>query len=75
MAPIATVCNNNKMKKLAAEAVPEAEEPAISTVSPPAAMDASISEYITFAPSNMCGTSIFNLEFFHISFPISNVDV
>lgn len=63
MAPIATVCNNNKMKKLATDAVPEAEEPAISTVSPPAAMDAPISEYI------------FDLEFFHLFFPNFKSDV
>lgn len=57
MAPIATVCNNNKMKKLATEAVPEAEEPAIPTVSPPAAtVEAPTSEYF------------YNLKFFHIFF-------
>lgn len=60
MAPIATVCNNNKMKKLATEALPEAEEPAISTVSPPAPVEAP-SEYFC------------NLEFFHTVFLFSNL--
>lgn len=57
MAPIATVCNNNKMKKLATEAVPEAEEPAIPTILPPAAVAVPISEYFN------------NLELFHYLFP------
>lgn len=60
MAPIATVCNNNKMKKLATEAVAQTKEPAITTVSPSAAVEARISEYFL------------NLEFFHIFFPFSN---
>lgn len=63
MAPIATVCNNNKMKKLATEAVSEAEEPAIPTVSPPATMGAPISEYF------------YNMEFSISFFPVFKFNV
>lgn len=56
MAPIATICNNNKMKKIATEPVNEIEEPTISTAStspssspppppPLPAVEAPLSEY------------------------------
>lgn len=58
MAPIATVCNNNKMKKIAtepAEPAMDVEEPNIPTVSsspPPPAVEAPLSEYIFIIITN-----------------------